>query len=316
MRGSDALHYTMEVRPFPSYPKRHFQRTARPCCSATRLLWRCIAVQSDDAVERPEGRPAERHAAPIVNVALAVDAGYAADPAGRPVRLARPQPARRWNDHADGLPIVDEPRALGARTTGSSLDLLRHPAPRAAGNLAPSLALLADVVLTRVSGICRASRSAGRSRRSAGEGAPAGRLALRVLPGLLYGQAHAYANRSPGPATSRGRRRSAARTWCAWHRTWFHPANSTLIVTGDVTMAELAPALEARRSGAGPAAGGTEERDRHGRPQRREIYLIDKPDALQSAMIVAAHVSEKRRRRGPGDGDGDAQLRRHRHVAL
>ena len=116
-------------------------------------------------------------------------------------------------------------------------------------------------------------------------------VALRTLPRLLYGEGHAYGN----PFTGSGDETSVAALTradlVAWHRAWFQPSASTLIVTGDVTMAALKPALETAFGGwpvgtapnkavkTGPATTG------------RRVYLIDKPDAPQS-VIVAAHVTE------------------------
>ena len=77
----------------------------------------------------------------------------------------------------------------------------------------------------------------------------------------------------------------------AWHRDWFQPASSTLIVTGDVAMAALKPALEsafgAWPKGTAPAKSITALAP----PAGGRVFLIDKPDASQS-IIMAAHVTE------------------------
>ncbi len=77
----------------------------------------------------------------------------------------------------------------------------------------------------------------------------------------------------------------------AWHRAWFHPNQSTLVVAGDVTMEALLPAVE-QAFGAWPRGAAPAKRlDAVTASRGGRVYLMDKPDAPQS-VIVAAHVSK------------------------
>ena len=94
----------------------------------------------------------ERHATPMVNVALAVDAGYAAD---EPAKAGLAALALDLLD--DGTTtrdaFRDRRRARRARRPhhdGSSLDLSFVRLQALPANLAPSLQLMADVVLNPV----------------------------------------------------------------------------------------------------------------------------------------------------------------------
>ena len=78
-------------------------------------------------------------------------------------------------------------------------------------------------------------------------------MALRVLPGLLYGAGHAYANPWTGSGTEESTNRISREDLMKFHRTWFKPNNATLIVVGATTMAEIRPRLE--RAFAGWAKG-------------------------------------------------------------
>src|SRR4029453_17479647 len=115
---------------------------------------------------------------------------------------------------------------------------------------------------------------------------------LTIPPRLLSAPAPAYANPFPGTGDEATVDSITRDDLVRWHRTWFTPNGSTLIVTGDVTMAQLEPAL-ARAFGAWPRGEapkksiGTVARSSGGK-----VYLIDQPDAPQS-VIVAAHVSER-----------------------
>ena len=91
----------------------------------------------------------ERHSAPIVNVALAVDAGYASD---SPSRAGVASLALGLLDEGtktrDAFQIVNQLDSLGARlNTGSSLDMSFVRLQATAENLKPSLGIMADVVL-------------------------------------------------------------------------------------------------------------------------------------------------------------------------
>ena len=126
--------------------------------------------------------------------------------------------------------MVDELDALGARiTTRSSLDLSFVRLQALPANLAPSLQLMADVVLNPVFPADLVALEKRRQIAQIGqEKAEPRTVALRVVPRLLYGTSHAYANpftgtgdenrrssRSPATiccaGTGRGSRRTAAR---------------------------------------------------------------------------------------------------------
>jgi len=116
--------------------------------------------------------------------------------------------------------------------------------------------------------------------------------ALRTLPRLLYGDAHAYGNPFTGSGDERSVMSLTRADLSAWHRDWFQPNASTLIVTGDVTMAALTPALETAfgswPKGTPPAKPVADVSASSG----GRVFLLDRPDAAQS-VIVAAHVTER-----------------------
>ncbi len=235
----------------------------------------------------------ERHGAPMVNFALAVDAGYAADPPGAAgIATLTLEQMTEGTTSRDGFQIVDELDALGAEISGSStldLSVVRLRALRM--NLAGSLEIFADVV--RNPSFPEAMVALGKRRQIAGidqEKAQPVAAALRVMPELLYGEGHAYANPLTGSGTASSVAAISRDDLAAWHERWFVPGNATLVVTGDVTMAELLPELE-RAFGGWPEGDVPEKTvaavatDRGGK-----VYLVDKPDAEQS-VIVAGHVS-------------------------
>ncbi len=237
----------------------------------------------------------ERQGAPIVNFTLAVDAGFAADPedASGLASLAL-ELMEEGTKTRDAFRLADDLDALGATiSSGSSLDLSFVRLRALEANLAPSLAIYADVV--RNPAFSDAMVRLGKRRQLAQiqqEQAQPTATALRLAPRLLYGKDHAYGHPLTGTGYEESVERLERSNVAQWHALWFHPNNSTLIVAGAVTLDELVPQVE-RTFGDWPR--GTPPRknvaDVAAQP-RTAVYLVDRPDAQQT-VIVAAHVSER-----------------------
>ena len=287
-------HYTLTVEPFPelSAAADELDRSLLPALGEAPDV-AFPEVQRARLSNGVEVLLLERHTAPLVNVALAVDAGYAADTAETAGLASLTLDLMdEGTTSRDAFAIADQLDALGAElSTGSSLDQsfvnLRALAP----NLAGSLELLADVVLNpsfpaEMVQINRQRRLAAIEQEKA---SPFGAV-LRVAPRLMYGPGHAYANPLSGAgfeATVAGLTRDH---FVAWHRTWFRPGSATLIVTGDTTLAEVVPLLE--RALGGWPDGEAPAKNIAGRATAStgRVFLIDKPGAEQS-VVVAGHLS-------------------------
>jgi zinc protease len=296
VRWLDAPHYTMVVRPFPKLTPGETtldRKVVPPLGEAPAVGF--PAVQRTTLTNGLSVVLLERHATPIVNVALAVDAGYAAD---EPAKAGLAALALNLLDDGtstrDAFRVVDELDALGARlTTRSSLDLSFVRLQALPANLAPSLQLMADVVLNPVFPADLVALEKRRQISQIGqEKADPRTVALRIVPRLLYGPSHAYANPFTGTGDESTVDSITRDDLLRWHRTWFTPNGSTLIVTGDVTMAQLEPALAKAFGGWAPGEAPKKSIGTVARSAGGKVYLIDQPDAPQS-VIVAAHVSER-----------------------
>ncbi len=154
-------------------------------------------------------------------------------------------------------------------------------------NLDTSLDLFADVVLHPSYPENEVKREqklvlAGIERE---ENSPA-TLALRVLPGLLYGAGHPYGNPLTGSGTKESVSKLTRADLVKFHDTWLRPNNSTLIVVGDTTLKEVTPKLE--KLLAGWKDGRVPAKNLQTVPvaAKSAVYLIDKPGALQSVIIA------------------------------
>ncbi|MDX1624644.1 MAG: pitrilysin family protein [Gemmatimonadota bacterium] len=235
----------------------------------------------------------ERRAVPLVHLRLQIDAGYASDQEAIPGRanLAM-QMLDEGTESRTAIEISDELQRIGAQLfTGSDLDTSTVTMNALSENLAPSLALFADVVQNPAFPAedferLRAQTVAGIQR----EMVQPVSMGLRILPNLLYAEGHAYAQPLTGTGTVESVRSLERERLAAWHDTWFAPNNATLIVVGDVTMEELLPRLE-------DAFRGWERQEvpekRIGPAEKASdsaIYLLDRPGSQQS-VIFAAHLA-------------------------
>ena len=289
-------HYTMVVKPFPKIQaaKTSVDRKILPALGAA------------PEVKFPEIQRAtlknglgvillERHSAPIVNVALAVDAGFASDAAEKAGAASLALDLMdEGTKTRDAFQIVNELDSLGARlSTGSSLDLSFVRVEALSEKLRPTLAVMADVVLNP--SFPQDLFEIQKQRRLAQIGqekAAANAVALRVLPGLLYGASHAYGRPLSGSGMEKTVEGITREDLVRWHAQWFKPGSAHVIVTGDTTMQKVLPALEEAFGAWAPGKAPAKSLSSVARTKGGRVYLIDKPDAPQST-IVAAHVSEQ-----------------------
>ena len=233
---------------------------------------------------------AERHSIPQVNLTLLVDAGYAAD------QFAAPGTASLALDMLDegttrrtALQISDTLSQLGANLgTGSQLDVSSVQLSTLKENLDPSLDIFADVVLNPSfpqADFQRQQRQ--RLARIQREKVQPVQMALRVFPQLLYGANHAYGNPLTGSGTEASVSGMTRDDLVRFHRTWFKPNHATLVIVGDVSMAEIQPKLTRLFSrwqvGDVPQKNVSTVADQ----PRPLVYILDRPGAEQSIIFAA-----------------------------
>ncbi len=234
---------------------------------------------------------ASRPDVPVVRVTLLFDAGYAADQGRRPGTASfTMNMLDEGTETLDTLAIARRAESLGADLgTGASLDRSYASVSALSDRLDPSLALLADVVLRpsfpdkeieRV----RKEWIAGIGREKANPDA----LASRLLPPLLYGEGHPYAIPFTGSGTEASIAALTREDLVAFQHEWLRPDNATIIVTGATTAETILPLLE-KHFGAwkAPAASRPAKSiPAAAKPSASRVFLVDKPDAVQSKILV------------------------------
>ena len=281
--------YVLEVTPYPAFAaaKAGADRKIMPAAGAAPEA-KFPTVERATLANGLKIVLAERHAIPVVNLALIFDAGYAADKGGLPgtaslaMTMLDEGTAKRTS-----LGISEELARLGAELgTGAGLDTCQVTLSALKDKLDPALDVYADVVLNP------AFPQADFDRLQKIQIAQIGQekdtpiyMALRVLPRLVYGEGHAYA----APFTGSGFAESVAKLTrddlAKFHKSWFKPGNATLIVVGDTTLAEIKPRIEKLfkdwKAGAVPAKDVKPVALR----TRPAVYIMDKPQAPQSVVI-------------------------------
>ncbi|MEJ7926437.1 pitrilysin family protein [Sphingobium sp. AN641] len=240
---------------------------------------------------------ARRATVPTVRVAVAFDAGNAADDRAKLGTAAlMTSLLDEGTKNRNSVRIAQEQERLGAAiSAGSSMDRTQVGLFALKPNLDASLDLLADVVRNPAFAPAEVERLRGQLlTRIAAEKTEPMPIAQRLLPPLLYGKAHPYGLPFTGSGTESGVKAVTRNDLLAFHQKWIRPDNAKIFVTGDTSLADLLPLLEKRFGDwtAPASARGTKlfRMDRMARPAR--IVLVDKPQSPQS-MILAGLLTNK-----------------------
>ena len=236
---------------------------------------------------------AERHETPLVQLSLIIDAGFAADASALPgtaslVAEMLDEGTRRRT----ALEIGRELESLGAQLgAGCNMDATVVSLNTLTRHLDKALDIYADVILDPV--FPEADFLRLRKQRLAAirrEKSEPNGVAMRILPGLLYGKGHAYGNPFSGSGDEASVSRLTRDDMARFYGTWVKPNNATLVVAGDTSLAELTPKIERLFAGWHPGPVPDKRVDRVVLPARPLIYLVDRPSAPQ-AVVFAGSVA-------------------------
>ena len=286
--------YILEVHPFPQFSAAEVgaDRSKAPEPGAPPEL-RLPKLQRTTLSNGLKVILAERHEVPLVSLWMIVDAGFAAD------QFAAPGTASLATALLDGgtktrtaLEISDQLAILGAQLRASSnLDTTGVRLSALKDKLDPSLELFADVILNPSfpEEDFRREQKQQLAAIQHEQNTPV-QMALRVLPGLLYGRGHAYGNPLTGSGTQASVEKMTRDDLVKFHATWFRPNNATLVVVGDTTIGEVTPKLENFLSGWTRGEFPKKNISAVQLSPKSEVYILDKPGSIQS-VIIAGHVA-------------------------
>ncbi|WP_336985839.1 pitrilysin family protein [Altererythrobacter aquiaggeris] len=237
---------------------------------------------------------ARRTAVPTVLVNLQFDAGIAADALDTPGTQAFMLALLEEGTTTRGaIQIAEEQERLGASvTTGASLDSTSIQLSALSANLAPSLALMADITRNPRFAAEDVERVKGQrlARLSQVLASPQA-LATRSLAPILFGEGTPYGQPADGLGNQAALSAMTPENLAATHRKWLRPSTARLTVVGDAAMDDLLPLLE--------QAFGKWADNRMAVPVKPldaaipapepRIVVLDRPNSPQS-VIVAGRV--------------------------
>jgi zinc protease len=234
---------------------------------------------------------ARRTTVPKVLVSLNFDAGTSADfldtPGTQSLMLGL---LDEGTANRNATQIAEEQERLGASiSAGAGVDSSAVTLSALTANLAPSLALMRDVVRNpafRAEDFARV-RSQQQTALAQSMANPRG-LASRAIAPVLFGSAHPYGLPSDGLGNADSLAALTPDALRAAHDRWLRPDLARITVVGDVTMAQLQPLLE--------AAFGNWQAPASPRPEKPisaavpapspRIVLIDRPNSPQSVILA------------------------------
>lgn len=235
-------------------------------------------------------------AVPVVRIALDVPLGISRDsremPGLQAMTLALLDEGTNGKlGKLDGPEIARRMERLGAAfSTSTTLDRTRISLNSLTPNLHDSLALFADMVRAPVfpEAEIERIRTQAQTGLKAELTSPSG-LAFRVLPSLLYGEAHPYGQSFSGSGTEEGLKSISRADIKQFHQLLAHP-DATFFVVGDTSLEEVRTALNGVFGdwAAKPEAVKTQDLQTVSTLPPR-ITLIDRPDSPQS-LIVAGQL--------------------------
>ncbi len=282
--------YELDVLPFATYSVtgKDADRTHMPE-EGTAPEVKFPAIQQFQLSNGLKVLLAERHSIPVVNCRLIVDAGYAADQNAIPgTAMLAMGMIDEGTKNRTALQISDDLNSLGARLGAySSLDNSIFSLSALKSNLDASLNIFSDVILNPIfpeEDLSRLKKEQIVNIQQ--EKANPVSMAIRVLPGLLYGNKHAYGNPLTGSGFESTVEKISRNDLVKFYNDWFKPNNATLIIVGDITENEIKPKLEKLFKDWKPGEVSKKEIGEVQQSNKPRVYILDKPGSTQSVVIA------------------------------
>ena len=234
---------------------------------------------------------AQRTDTPTIEMSLVFDSGYASDVGGKLGTASYTMSMlKEGTESLSSLELSERLESLGTNLNASaSLDSSRISMDTLSVNFAESLGLMNDVLQNPAFSEEEIERK--RSNWIEGirkEEARPQTQALRVLPGLMFGDGHAYSQPLTGSGTVESIKSLTRDDLVEHAQTWLRPDNAKLVIVGDTTVEQAKSLLEEQfASWQAPATPKPEKTlDASAASDENRVFLIDKPGTPQSLIIA------------------------------
>lgn len=233
---------------------------------------------------------AQRKGVPTIAGRLLMHAGYASDAASKSglANLAMDM-IDEGTKTRDALQISEQMQLLGASIyAGSDMDYSYLNFTTLKPTFEPTLELWADILLNPAFSPKEFERLKKQHLDDIErEKSDPFDMALRVLPQVLYGKGHPYGIPLYGSGFQQTVNSITIEDVQKFYQSWIKPNNATLVIVGDVDMAQLKTKLES-------LLGDWKKGDIAKVPvadvsnaTSQKIYLINRPEAVQSVILAS-----------------------------
>lgn len=283
--------YKLKITPFgtPSAETTAVNRTVQPPMGPS-VAVKFPAVKEFTLSNGLKVAMVKRTAVPVVEMSMFFNAGYAADQGVLPGTASMTMKMlKEGTKKRTSLQISDQSSDLGASIyTYSNLDYSFVGMTALKTNLEPSLDIFSDIIENPAfpqSDFDRIKKQhlLGIKR----EQVQPSTMGLRILPKLLYGAGHAYANPYTGTGTEASIAKLTRADVAKFYDTWFAPNNATLVVVGDIDEPTLKATLENKLALWKKKTVPVKTIAAVTLPEKQTVYIVDKPDADQSIIFAA-----------------------------
>jgi predicted Zn-dependent peptidase len=236
----------------------------------------------------------EMHEVPLVQFTLTVNGGGRLDGANPGIASFTAEMLDEGAGSRDAIGIASEAAYLGASLAAfSSWDGSHVSVKVPRRNMDAALDLMADVALRPAFSAAEVRRQ--RDLRLANiiqQRDQPNTMASLAFNALLFPAGHPYHQPLTGDSAATAALDSARVR--AFYEGSFSPANATIVVAGDITLAEARSAVERRFGtwrGRRPAAAS--DASPRAVDRATEVFLVDKPGAAQSVIVIGAAGIER-----------------------
>ncbi len=230
----------------------------------------------------------ENHELPVVQVRAVFNTGSWTDPAKHEgLAGVSMDMLNEGAGDRDGKQISADLKALASSVNSyANSDMATVRADSLKKNLEPTLDIWADVLLepTFPKGEWERIQNQNLLDLEAARKDPDS-IAWIVTDRLIYGDA--YEGRTTTAASLKA---IDTKDMKAWYQTHLVPSNGTLLVGGDITLAEIQPLLEERLGSVAPGNAIEMPEIETIQPTETIVYLVDKPGAAQSMVKAVRFV--------------------------
>lgn len=237
---------------------------------------------------------AQRKGVPTIVGNLLMNAGFATDvPSRSGLASLAMDMLDEGTKNLSTLEISDKLQLLGASiNTQASLDVSNVSFTTLKQTFDPTLDLVADVLMNPSFPTVEFERLKKEHLDNIQrEKVEPFSMAIRVFPKILYGSGHAYSNPISGSGFESTVKDITLDEIRNFYKTWFKPNNATLVIVGDVELADLVSTLETKLKGWTKGNVPKIEITPVKSPESKKIYLMDRPESTQSVIIAGYVIS-------------------------